>query len=256
MKRIVFLICLIVSINSVYAQTIRYGYSLGGSINDITPNRKTIPYFDKAIEHLIINSSKNINIGAFASNNKIIVGLNIDAYRFEQDVMAQKGVTINDYHNDRNQFIIKNNDPDQEENAEENITDFGFNGLLSIYLFKKNNVSINFANEFGVKIVKDRTSSVILKEEGSNNYYRAEYSFNVDPLYHYSPRVEFIYTVQFFSSDVDLCLYSGAQIQSTNISTERTIIDVIHPNSSTLNNEFKVFSTTWLAGAGIRVLIW
>lgn len=259
MKKNLLIFFFILSTNILYAQTIDYGYSVSFAINDISPNRKVLINYNDAYKNMMINRSKSLNIGGIVRYKKVQFGLNLDLYRYDNDLLQRKGLTINDIYNGKNLLILENETENMENENNFAISytaDYGFNGTIGLEVYRKNNFNINFTTAFGINSIKGRTSKALVQEEGSNVFYNATYVFKTEPIFSYSPRFEFEYTSDKNLENIFFYFFTGVHFQNSTFNTYRSLASSNGNFSTEESTSYPVKSSTMMAGIGVRVLEW
>lgn len=235
------------------AQIDEYGLSWDLTINSLTPKLKNVKGTKQAVSNGLVYGNSSTSIGIFYRTDHFIYGANFDVSTFADDFMTDEKAIISDQYYNHEQFVYSN----LKSKTEISNSDVGLMFLYGIKIVGNDKARLYLSNRAGMKNVTLRTSNVVLKESGSNNYYFANYKFRISPIYSYIPSLEFEFAP--FNNSLSFFVQSGVYFQYF---TCRTQVDVINVNNTAFTSpdvsdkKYKNISTSFLTGIGIRATLW
>ncbi len=253
MKVRLLLVLLYLTSTLCHAQKTEYGMLTQTAFNNLFSQKTNINGTNQAVSHALLDKNRSIGIGFFAKNNKYIYSIYLDASAFKSDYMVDDKIVITDNYNNYEQNIYD----DIKPLSNEEFNDVGATFMFGVKIIGNEKYKLFFSNRVGIKNVSDRSSNVVLKESGSNNYYLANYKFNVTPLVSYSPSLEF----EFFpyKNSLSFYMYSGLFIQRYTCSTQVDIINAKNLGNTTPeynSNKHINLSSRVMMGFGFRISLW
>lgn len=253
MKIRILCILFIALCNSSKAQVDEYGLSSDININSLSAIPSKINGVKQAVSKSLVYQNKSTSIGYFLRNDNFIYAINFDVSVFDDDFMVDDKYLITDNYYNHEQFIHA----DLKDKDSETYNDIGFMLLFGMKIVGNEKLRLNLINRLGMKNVSNRTSSVVLKESGSNNYYLANYKFSFSPISTYMPSIEFEYFP--FEMPISFYFHTGLNFQYFKCASMVSIIDVNQLGINTpdqSNNNYVNLSTTLMTGIGIRASLW
>ncbi len=253
MKFKILTLIFIVICTSSKAQIDEYGLSMDVNINSLSAIPSKFNGIKQAVSKSLVYENKSTSIGYFIRNENFIYAINFDVSAFDEDFMVDDKYSITDNYYNHEQFVFA----DLKNKNSESYNDIGFSFLFGMKIVGNDKLRLNLMNRLGMKNVSTRTSNVVLKEDGSNNYYFANYKFIMSPLTFYMPSLEFEYFP--FDMPISFYMHTGLNFQYFKCTSQVEIIDVNKVGFTTAdhdNNYYINLSTTLMTGIGIRASLW